>query len=126
MTEIVQVQPRPFKFSLIHAALISACFAGPGLVWAHNVHQAEPAPGQFVASAGEYITDAEARAFVAEAGADTDSVVGDYGYPPIETARKVVLVGLDCGPDGKLLLVRESEEYPLDYIMSNCRDIQVR
>ena len=111
MSEIVTIMPRR---SLCHrvmptlagiataAAILAGCNAFIPAVISHD----------------------QAQAFVAEAGGDT--TVREIEYPDIRTARKVDLVGLDCGQDGKLLLVRESEEYSLDFIMNTCRDIQVR
>jgi hypothetical protein len=111
MTEIVTIMPRR---SLCHRVM-------PTLTAIAAVAAVLAGCNAFMPST---ISHDQARAYVAEAGADTNS--REIEYPAIETARKVDLVGIDCGQDGKLMLVRESEEYSLDFIMANCRDIQVR
>jgi hypothetical protein len=103
---IVTMMPTRFRFSWMHAVIIGACFAGPGLVAAHQS-----------TDEGKYISHEEARQEVFEA----------YdGYPDIREARQVQVVGINCGPGSKELLVRESEEFPVSYILDNCQNIEVR
>lgn len=47
------------------------------------------------------------------------------GYPPIDEARQVRVVGRDCGPERKELLVRESAQHDVQWIMDNCLGIDV-
>lgn len=115
MTEIVTIMPRR---SLCHRVmpLLTASAAAIAILTGCSAF----VPG--FADLGENISHDQARAFVAEAGGDT--TVREIEYPDIRTAAKVVLVGRDCGPDGKVLLLRESADVSLDEIMNTCREIE--
>lgn len=107
MTDIVQIQPvrRP---TLGHFAALAVCLAVP------------LAPLAFIEQAPRTISHAEERAALLDTYPDTN------GYPDIREARVVQVVGINCGPGGKELLVRESEEFPVSYILDNCQNIEVR
>jgi hypothetical protein len=47
------------------------------------------------------------------------------GYPPIDEAQRVRVVGRDCGPGGEELLIRESERHDVQWILDNCQGVDV-
>lgn len=107
MSQIVQVMPsrtrgRMFVPYTRRTLIVGAMLLGLG--------------GAYVLAPEPQITHEQARQEVFDAY---------QGYPPIDEARQVRVVGRDCGPGGKELLIRESAQYDVQWILDNCQGVDV-
>lgn len=121
MSEIVQILPHRVALKYRVMPYVAGFAAAAAILAGCNAFIPGSTDLGSYTNSGEYISDEEARAFVREAGADTDSrIVGDYGYPPIEEARKVVLVGVGCGPDKITIVLDDTQD---DDFIWECEDV---